>query len=470
MAMYPCCPFQRISELYEVLAHPPVARRRNIQCPAAERLWEVICTLHYDREESTEKVKRQLHRLYNTIQSTPLPPGLAIELHGVRDLIEELPEDLYLPLREILDELEGMEASPYLPYLDELLENHSGIPVIAGRWVGAGIGEEVSRKFPRMRFIREPRPARILECGIYDVICVLGPVVPEKQWILEVPPAMRVVWMHLGRIRFGGFPRQLLFRGQIHLPGGSIPLQPDHEGPDINRDDEGFTGGDHDVSCVLVETEGGYRIYIPEEGRIAVITPDGDVSVIQGRDLQPDDMILLREETATDVLHEVADHLLRTKGFRPEDLRALHRHWKDELTRWIQEFGFEEVSRTLIDEGLPHATSQNIRNWLDEERIGPGDDEEFRRLLEFLEAEAPDEVIRSAHLLRQAHRDAGREISGMIRKALQDERFRPERLKDGDVIQLEDLPGVSLSVYIVARVDRGPFMRPAHQVRRPERE
>jgi len=467
--MYPGCSFQQIGTLYEVLARPPFARRRNIPCPAVERLWEVICMLRYDREESTEETKRRLHRLYSTIQSTPLPPGLAIELHGIRDLVKKLPEELFSVLHEILNELEGMEASPYLPYLNELLENHAGIPVIAGRWVGVRIGEEVSVRFPHLRFIREPRPARILECEIHDVICVLGPVIPEKQWILEVPPAPRVVWMHLGRIRFGGF-RQLLFRGQMHLPGGSVLFPPELEGPDIDQDDEGFQGRDHDVSCVLVETENGYRIYIPEEGRIAVITPDGDVSVIQGRDLQPDDMILLREETATDVLHEVADHLLKTKGFRPEHLRELHRRWKDVLMEWIQEFGFEEVSRTLIDKGLPHATPQNIRNWLDEERIGPGDDDEFRRLLEFLEAGTPEEVIRSAHLLRQAHRDAGREISGMIRKALQDERFRPERLKDGDVIQLEDLPGVSLSVYIVARVDRGPFRLPSHQVRRPEKE
>jgi len=240
------------------------------------------------------------------------------------------------------------------------------------------------------------------------------------------------------------------------------------------QDDDEYTPRgtlrEYTVSCVRVETETGYQIYIPETGKVAVITPDGDVSVIQGRKLQPDDIILLREDTARDVLHEVADYLLKSKGRDPERLRAMHRKWKEKLMEWIRTFGFEDVSHSLIEGGIQHASLQNIRNWLDEERIGPGADEEFKQLLEFLEVDNSEKVIESAHLLRQVHREAGREITKMIRKALQEERFNPAHLKEGDRIQLEELPGISICVYVVGHVARGPFEVPSYLIRRPLEE
>ncbi|MDQ7041461.1 MAG: DrmE family protein [Rhodothermus sp.] len=469
--MYPCCSFQEVDCFYEVLSRRVSIRRRNVACREIEHLWEVICILR--REEEVE-IAGKLRRVYSTVQSTPLPPRVAIDLHGIREVVDGMSSEFKPIVEEVLEELEKLEISPYMELLNELREAYPDMPVVAGRWVQAKIGMEVSNRFPDIHFIREPRPLKRLGCMVYEMICVLGPVVAEKQWILEVPPASRVIWMHLGRIRIPGFPRRLLIRGIIHLPGEEMVIPPENAGMDAMQDDDEYSAGgtlrEYTVSCVRVETETGYQIYIPETGKVAVITPDGDVSVIQGRKLQPDDIILLREDTARDVLHEVADYLLKSKGRDPERLRAIHRKWKEKLMERIRTFGFEDVSHSLIEGGIQHASPQNIKNWLDEERIGPGDDEEFKQLLEFLEMDNPEEVIESAHLLRQAHREAGREITKMIRKALQEERFNPAHLKEGARIQLEELPGISICVYVVGHVARGPFEVPSYLIRRPLEE
>lgn len=136
-------------------------------------------------------------------------------------------------------------------------------------------------------------------------------------------------------------------------------------------------------------------------------------------ELKLGDFVVVRE-SGRDIIKEMADLILEKSG--KADLRALSGKWREALDIEALFYSTEEIYSNLKKAGCTKGY-QSVRNWLtDDDVIAPKDKEDLEFIAKItgngVLRDLLDQVHEAAQAVRVAHGQAGRLLSGLLRKRL----------------------------------------------------
>ncbi|MCB1092123.1 MAG: hypothetical protein KDL87_11360 [Verrucomicrobiae bacterium] len=163
-------------------------------------------------------------------------------------------------------------------------------------------------------------------------------------------------------------------------------------------------------------------VYLPEGGSVSHLCIDlenkccTNVEHVDVTEIGSGDALLFSAEGGGDMVAEVADQLLGDEAAR---LRNIQRAWKSALGMKVASNDFTQVGRDLRDFGSRIASRANIRHWCSMWNIGPGTWRSFEAILRYCGLEdRRDEIFEATRLIRNAHRQAGAELSKKLREQM----------------------------------------------------
>jgi hypothetical protein len=205
----------------------------------------------------------------------------------------------------------------------------------------------------------------------------------------------------------------------------------------------------------------GSGAFLPEDGRVVEIADrlDRGIALEVGeerlprkavRDLEEDDLVMMRLSGSGDYLDDVADSMMAQAG--ETELRDQALKWKDKLHDAIKRHGEGVVARRLRELGVPLRSAQYLWAWAGESVMAPQDLKTFRALIAAVwqpDAASADDAAdagtyadarwQEMERVKTYHHRAGLEIRAALLtrvRALIDERKRVE------TVQSIELPGV----------------------------
>ncbi len=141
---------------------------------------------------------------------------------------------------------------------------------------------------------------------------------------------------------------------------------------------------------------------------------------------------------------------LKRLGSKYENIKSSMAKWKKRLNEYIDDKGIRTVSNELIEHGLDLASSQNIRNWSNQESGGPGNRQDFHSLITYLRLEG-DFVgyLKNLESWRKEHQESGRELSRKITKSIRSKDLFNIRERGITSFSLEEFEGAEVKAYLV---------------------
>lgn len=163
-------------------------------------------------------------------------------------------------------------------------------------------------------------------------------------------------------------------------------------------------------------------VYLPEGGSVSHLCIDlenkccTNVEHVDVTEIGAGDALLFSAEGGGDMVAEIADQLLGDEAAR---LRNIQRVWKSTLGMRVASKGLTQVGRDLRDCGSRIASRANIRHWCSMWNIGPGTWRSFEAILSYCGLEVRrDEIFEATGRIRNAHRQAGAELSRKLRERM----------------------------------------------------
>lgn len=190
------------------------------------------------------------------------------------------------------------------------------------------------------------------------------------------------------------------------------------------------------TDALFVKFSVGLGIFIPDDHTVHTIidSEDGlEVKNLKPSDLEPNMFVLLRTGRGGDVIRDIADAKLGNEAVL---LRSKQDIWKNVLRSKVR-LNMEKSCNDLAKMGCDIANPQNIRNWVDSARIGPGLREDFDIIMKYISlSHKSREYWEPIVKLRKAHSAAGREVRHKLLTFIKSQ----HHLVEGDQIEFT-LPG-----------------------------
>jgi len=142
--------------------------------------------------------------------------------------------------------------------------------------------------------------------------------------------------------------------------------------------------------------------------------------------------VILRMGNDPDLIKEISDNALNTK-----DLNILRNFmdWKNIFSEYISKQGYDHIIEELNDKvKIQHLNYSTIDRWasFEENDIGPGSDEDFFELLKILKIDHKFQVyLKSNNTIRSSRIHAGRLITNVIRKSIQNKTAKEQLFSTG---------------------------------------
>lgn len=156
-------------------------------------------------------------------------------------------------------------------------------------------------------------------------------------------------------------------------------------------------------------------IFLPIGQKVNVIDRDSlKVSQEKVKDLSIGDLLIFREQNASNMVKEEADIIM---GNNADIYRKSLEKWKKRLRHNVETKGIEKVSKILMNRyEISVAKENNIKNWMSIHSIKPTCLKELLRAFKF-DSQEISEILNAANEILSAHISAGHHIS----RALMDE-------------------------------------------------
>lgn len=234
--------------------------------------------------------------------------------------------------------------------------------------------------------------------------------------------------------------------------------------------DEQKSTGDNSSDAIeasIVYLENDRFLFAPQDSKIRVFVPEEKsnfVKQINFKDLEEDDYIIIRNESDTKLIAEVADKILKSKA---KDYRQLQQKWKKRLRYNVEKKGLNRVSEILSKKyRLTTATTVSIRNWCNDNSICPTELPKLLKALKFTEKEVK-EIYSKMQEIKCAHIKAGRLISWKLMNELSSEIYRELREQGYYTFTSEEFDGASFNIERVVSIDQNKYLIAPYNLMKP---
>ena len=211
------------------------------------------------------------------------------------------------------------------------------------------------------------------------------------------------------------------------------------------------------IEASIVFLENDRFLFAPQDSKIRVFFPEEKNNFVKQKnfnEVEEDDYIVIRNESDTKLIAEVADQILKSKA---KDYRLTQKKWKKRLLYNVEQKGINKVSQILSKKyRLKTASTVSIRNWCNENSISPTELPKLLKALKYTEKEV-EEIHRKMKEIRRAHLKAGRLISGKLMNELSIEIFQELKEQGYYTFTSKEFDGASFNIERVVSIDRSVY-------------
>ncbi|GAA0294468.1 hypothetical protein GGQ92_000767 [Gracilibacillus halotolerans] len=212
------------------------------------------------------------------------------------------------------------------------------------------------------------------------------------------------------------------------------------------------------IEASIVYLENDRFLFAPQDSKIRVFFPEEKRNFIKQKnfkDLEEDDYIVVRNESDTKLIAEVADQILGSKSIKYRDSQ---KRWKKRLRYNVEKKGINRVSQILSRKyGLKTASTVSIRNWCNEDSISPTELQKLLRALKFTENEIK-EIYSRMQEIRRAHLKAGRLISTKLMSELSTEILHELKEQGYYTFTSREFNGASFNIERVVSIEFSSYL------------
>lgn len=203
------------------------------------------------------------------------------------------------------------------------------------------------------------------------------------------------------------------------------------------------------VECKLILLENNCYSFIPISFKIRRLEPISlQLDFVELKHIEIGNLLLFRNHSSVDLIIDIANSLIGEKAVR---YRYNQRMWKKRLRKQIKSHGIRKLARILRIQGISTATAQNIRNWIEPERIGPKCLPELLAFLEFTERECGI-ILRSTKKIRSAHLKAGRFVTTQLLESIKSDLINDVEEQGFATFSADTLEGASFNIEVVKKI------------------
>jgi hypothetical protein len=222
------------------------------------------------------------------------------------------------------------------------------------------------------------------------------------------------------------------------------------------------------VEASIVYLENDRFLFAPQDSKIRVFIPEVKSNFVKQKnfkDLEEDDYIVIRNESDTKLIAEVADQILKSKA---KSYRQLQQKWKKRLRYNVEKKGINRISEILSKKyKLKTASTVSIRNWCNENSICPTELPKLLQALKFTEEEVI-EIYSKMQEIKRAHIKAGRLISSKLMNELSTEILRELREQGYYTFTSEEFDGASFNIERVVSIDQSGYLIAPYNLMKPK--
>lgn len=221
------------------------------------------------------------------------------------------------------------------------------------------------------------------------------------------------------------------------------------------------------IEASIVYLENDRFLFAPQDSKIRVFLPEEKSNFVKQKnfkDVEEDDYIVIRNESDTKLIAEVADHILKSKA---KSYRKLQEKWKKRLRYNVEKKGINRVSQILIRKyRLKTASTVSIRNWCNEDSICPTELPKLLKALKFTEDEVK-EIYSKMQEIKRAHLKAGRLISSKLMNELSTEILRELGEQGYYTFTSQEFDGASFNIERVVSIDQSRYLIAPYNLMKP---
>jgi hypothetical protein len=424
-----------------------------IRNKAIESLWPICDDIRILLRQSeadpdiTRRYKEPVFRLRRIV--TGLPHHLSDEKIGLAAIAHELQllakEDSGLPFQrplvnaqKVADELSSLKENPLASKLRELVRDGSTI-ALQDSFYRPLVLQWLSSEFPELK-TNVVTFGELAEQTIFQHLVFIGS-----------PQFVAYRYFQDNDYRFARDPKSfendfIMYpfgdatlnikgliddRNPVRVITASQPMVAPNEIEDLDGESSWtsvekaaksklYEDADTEVSARFIGLAGNHHVYIEDDpqAKVFILVKDEegklDVGRIGIRDLKTNSYLLLRTESASsDLIVQIANELGAAK------LRSSQERYKELLKQKIKELGGVVQVRKTLEKDFGLVTSR-IPDWaFNERRIGPGSQDNFRKLCDFLGIqEEAAKIWKHLEKIRSLHVTAGTEAMERLKSAI----------------------------------------------------
>lgn len=221
------------------------------------------------------------------------------------------------------------------------------------------------------------------------------------------------------------------------------------------------------IEASIVYLENDRFLFAPQDSKIRVFLPEEKSNFVKQKnfkDVEEDDYIVIRNESDTKLIAEVADHILKSKA---KSYRQLQEKWKKRLRYNVEKKGINRVSQILSRKyRLKTASTVSIRNWCNENSICPTELPKLLKALKFTEDEVK-EIYSKMQEIKRAHLKAGRLISSKLMNELSTEILLELGEQGYYTFTSQEFDGASFNIERVVSIDQSRYLIAPYNLMKP---
>lgn len=221
------------------------------------------------------------------------------------------------------------------------------------------------------------------------------------------------------------------------------------------------------IEASIVYLENDRFLFVPHDSKIRVFFPEEKGNFVKQKsfkDLEEDDYIVIRNESDTKLIAEVADQILQSKA---KSYRHLQQKWKRRLRNNVEKKGINQISEILIIKyRIRTASTVSIRNWCNENSICPDELPKLLKALKFTEEEVK-EIYSIMQEIKAAHIRAGKLISNKLMNELSIDILRELREQGYYTFTSEEFDGASFNIERVVSIDQSKYLIASYNLMKP---
>lgn len=221
------------------------------------------------------------------------------------------------------------------------------------------------------------------------------------------------------------------------------------------------------IEASIVYLENDRFLFVPQDSKIRVFFPEEKTNFVKQKnfkDLEEDDYIVIRNESDTKLIAEVADQILKSKA---KGYRQLQQKWKRRLRYNVEKKGINRISDILSKKyHLNTASTVSIRNWCNENSICPTELPKLLKALKFTEEEVK-EIYSKMQEIKRAHLKAGRLISSILMNELSTKIIRELKEQGYYTFTSREFNGASFNIERVVSIDQSSYLITPYNLMKP---